>query len=82
MGEAEIFDLGLQRNSFQFFADQLKLLHPSGATDRERIEAVFGTARFIYLERKEPTRGAEYDHDIIFGQRSLQRLIQVKVLDS
>lgn len=51
-GGTGIFGLRLQRDSFQFFADQIKLLHPCKATDRERMEAVFGNTQFIYLKRE------------------------------
>lgn len=51
-GETEVFGLRLQRDSFQFFTDQLRLLHPTGSSDRERIEAVFGAILFIYLKRE------------------------------
>jgi LPS sulfotransferase NodH len=51
--ESDIFGLRLQRDSFQFFADQLKVLHPNEATDFERIEAAFGVTLFIYLRRED-----------------------------
>lgn len=51
--ETAIFDLRLQRDSFAFFTDQLKLLHPTVASDRERMEAAFGKIQFIYLKRED-----------------------------
>jgi LPS sulfotransferase NodH len=52
-GETNMFGLRLQRDSFAFFTDQLKLLHPSFASDQERMEAVFGKTQFIYLKRED-----------------------------
>ncbi len=52
-GETNVFGLRLQRDSFAFFTDQLRLLHPTFASDRERMEAVFGTTQFIYLKRED-----------------------------
>ena len=52
-GETDVFGLRLQRDSFAFFTDQLMLLHPTFASDRERIEAAFGTNKFIYLKRED-----------------------------
>lgn len=50
---SDVFGLRLQYDSFQFFADQLKALHPDEATDYERIEAIFGATLFIYLRRDD-----------------------------
>lgn len=50
---SDVFGLRLQRDSFQFFADQLRALHPDEATDYERIEAAFGATLFIYLKRED-----------------------------
>lgn len=52
-GETSMFGLRLQRDSFAFFADQLKILHPTHSSDRKRMEAVFGTTRFIHLKRED-----------------------------
>lgn len=52
-GEADIFGLRLQRDSFPYFMDQLKLLHPASSSDRQRIEAAFGKTQFIYLKRED-----------------------------
>lgn len=52
-GRSDIFGLRLQRDSFQFFADKLRVLHPDEATDNERIEAAFGATLFIYLKRED-----------------------------
>ncbi len=50
-GETKVFGLRLQRDSFEFFMEQLDFLHPGQATDLERIEAAFGPTLFIYLSR-------------------------------
>ena len=42
----------MQRHSFDYFAQQLSLLHPSLPDDRSRIDAVFGTTLFIHLTRQ------------------------------
>lgn len=52
-GETDVFGLRLQHDSFTFFTDQLRLMHPTFASDRERIEAAFGTTQFIYLKRQD-----------------------------
>lgn len=52
-GETDVFGLRLQRYSFAFFTDQLKLLLPTFASDKERIEAAFGATQFIYLKRED-----------------------------
>lgn len=52
-GGSDVFGLRLQRDSFQFFADKLRVLHPDEATDNERIEAAFGATLFIYLTRED-----------------------------
>jgi len=52
-GETKMFGLRLQRDSFAFFTDQLMLLQPTFASDRERMDAVFGKTQFIYLKRED-----------------------------
>jgi LPS sulfotransferase NodH len=51
-GGTGIFGLRLQRHSFDFFIRQLGCLHPACATDRDRIQAAFGTTLFIHLSRR------------------------------
>ena len=51
-GKSDIFGLRLQRPSFDFFAEQLSLLHPSMPDDKSRINAVFGNTLFIHLTRQ------------------------------
>ncbi|WP_299479774.1 Stf0 family sulfotransferase [uncultured Roseibium sp.] len=46
-----IFGLRLQRGSFDFFASQLKTIHPELKSLSARIEAVFGRPLFIHLTR-------------------------------
>lgn len=52
-GQTDVFGSRLQRDSFAFFTDRLRLLHPTFESDRERVEAVFGTTQFIYLKRED-----------------------------
>ena len=47
-----IFGLRLQRDSFDFFMQQLGVLHPGLATDKDRISAAFGPTFFIHLTRQ------------------------------
>lgn len=49
---SDIFGLRLQRDSFDFFVQQLKLLHPSYGSDKERIEKEFGCTLFVHLTRQ------------------------------
>lgn len=51
-GESDVFGLRMQRHSFDFFIAQLRLLHPSLADDRSRVDAAFGTTLFIHLTRE------------------------------
>lgn len=48
-----LFGLRLQRGSFSFFMEQLAQLHPEASSDVARIEATFGTTRFIHLTRED-----------------------------
>lgn len=50
-GKSNIFGLRLQRRSFDFFADQLRVLYPSRANDTARINAAFGETLFVHLTR-------------------------------
>lgn len=52
-GETDMFGLRLQRHSFDFFMQQLAILHPDLSTDRERIEAAFGPTLFLHLTRED-----------------------------
>ena len=45
------FGLRLQRQSFGFFVEQLRVLKPTLQTDKARIEATFGRTLFIHLTR-------------------------------
>jgi len=49
----EVFGLRQQRPSFGFLCDKLQILHPDAASDRERIERVFGRTLFIHLSRAD-----------------------------
>lgn len=51
-GESNIFGLRLQRHSFDFFAEQLRRLHPGVSNDKSRIEAIFGSTLFVHLTRE------------------------------
>ncbi|MTI42737.1 LPS sulfotransferase NodH [Roseibium hamelinense] len=48
-----LFGLRLQRHSFSFFMDQLAFLYPGSSSDAERLEAAFGSIRFIHLTRED-----------------------------
>lgn len=50
-GNTPVFGMRLQRHSFDFFIDQLRLLHPEPSSDIARFDAAFGQTRFIYLTR-------------------------------
>ncbi|NKB27680.1 MAG: sulfotransferase [Rhodobacteraceae bacterium] len=50
-GATGLFGLRMQRVSFDFFMQQLTLLHPDARTDTDRIAATFGQTRFIHLTR-------------------------------
>jgi len=50
-GATGLFGLRMQRGSFDFFMQQLTLLHPDARTDTDRIAAAFGQTRFIHLTR-------------------------------
>jgi LPS sulfotransferase NodH len=52
-GGTGMFGLRLQRHSFEFFVEQLGLLHPGLPNDRDRFEAAFGRTLFIYLTRPD-----------------------------
>jgi LPS sulfotransferase NodH len=51
-GSSDIFGMRLQRHSFDFFMEQLGVLHPSLPNDRSRIDAAFGKTFFVHLTRK------------------------------
>ena len=48
-----VFGLRLQRHSFDFFMQQLAILHPGLASDRHRLNAAFGDTLFIHLTRPD-----------------------------
>lgn len=51
-GKSNVFGLRLQRHSFDFFIEQLRVLYPSLPDDKSRIEAIFGKTLFIHLTRE------------------------------
>ena len=51
-GSTGVFGLRLQRHSFDFFMQQLDVLHPNLSSDSERIQAAFGDSLFIHLTRQ------------------------------
>lgn len=51
-GASDIFGLRLQRHSFDFFIEQLKVLYPSLPDDSSRMDAAFGTTLFVHLTRE------------------------------
>lgn len=53
-----VFGLRLQRHSFDFFMEKLRILHPHHANDRERVEAAFGRTLFIHLTRLDKVEQA------------------------
>jgi LPS sulfotransferase NodH len=52
-GNTGVFGLRLQRDSFDYFMQQLKLLLPGLMTDLERIEKAFGPTLFVHLSRPD-----------------------------
>lgn len=50
-GHTPVFGLRLQRHSFAFFLEQLRLMQPDAPSDKARFDATFGTTRFIHLTR-------------------------------
>ncbi|MEM6825401.1 MAG: Stf0 family sulfotransferase [Pseudomonadota bacterium] len=52
-GSNGVFGLRMQRDSFMFFMSQADLLCPGLATDRARLEALFGPTLLIYLRRDD-----------------------------
>lgn len=46
-----MFGLRLQRHSFEFFMQQINILHPGLSSDPQRIQAAFGNTLFIHLSR-------------------------------
>ena len=46
-----MFGLRLQRESADFFFQQLEILHPGYSSDSERVQVAFGNTLFIYLTR-------------------------------
>ncbi|MBD8877967.1 Stf0 family sulfotransferase [Roseibium polysiphoniae] len=52
-GGTDVFGLRLQRHSFDFFQQELALLHPEAQSDRGRMEAAFGRVLFVHLTRAD-----------------------------
>lgn len=50
-GDTPVFALRQQRPSFAYLCQQLAVLYPDAATDRDRIEQSFGPMRFVHLSR-------------------------------
>lgn len=50
-GQSDVFGMRLQAHSLDRFLGALAELHPEQATDKHRIERVFGPTAFIYLHR-------------------------------
>ncbi len=50
-GDTSIFGLRLMRKSFDFLMQQLDLLYPNLASDKERLNAAFGRTLYIHLTR-------------------------------
>lgn len=50
-GATDVFGLRLQRRSFGFFSEKLRLLHPGFDSDAARMRAAFGRVLFIHLTR-------------------------------
>jgi LPS sulfotransferase NodH len=57
-GSGALFGLRLQRHSFAFFCKQLEVLQLKHATDAARLQAEFGTVRYIHLTREDKVEQA------------------------
>ncbi|OLP45641.1 Stf0 family sulfotransferase [Rhizobium oryziradicis] len=53
-----MFGLRLQRHSFEFFMEKLRVLHPGHDSDLQRLEAAFGRTLFIHLSRLDKVEQA------------------------
>ncbi len=53
-----IFGVRLQRHSFDFFTQNLAVLHPHIQGDKKRFEAAFGRTLFIFLTRADKVEQA------------------------
>lgn len=51
-GGSNVFGQRLQQESFDFFLQQITLLHPNLKSDAERIETTFGRTLYIHLTRQ------------------------------
>ncbi|WP_085907575.1 Stf0 family sulfotransferase [Kiloniella majae] len=49
---SDLFGLRLQRGSFLFFMEKMKVLYPGLSSDLKRIKTAFGNTLFIYLTRE------------------------------
>ena len=54
----DVFGLRMQRPSFDFFMQQLSVLHPAQRNDVARLEAVFGRILFVHLTRGDKVEQA------------------------
>jgi len=52
-GTSNVFGLRLQRDSFEFFFETLRRLHPVGTSDVNCFERSFGSTLFIHLSRRD-----------------------------
>jgi trehalose 2-sulfotransferase len=50
-GDTGLFGLRLQRHSFAFFMEKLRVLYPGYESDLQWVEAAFGATLFIHLTR-------------------------------
>lgn len=52
-GSTNVFGLRLQRQSFQYFSEKLRVLCPGMASDADRIAQAFRETAFIHLRRED-----------------------------
>lgn len=52
MGHSGIFGLRLQKNSFDYFLQKLRVLYPDQSSDSKRIQVAFGKTLIIHLVRR------------------------------
>jgi trehalose 2-sulfotransferase len=57
-GDSGLFGLRLQRHSFAFFMEKLRVLYPGYDSDLQRVEAAFGRTLFIHLSRLDKVEQA------------------------
>jgi len=51
-GKTDVFALRMQRHSFDYFIEQLRILYPEMLNDLSRLEAAFGKTLFVHLTRE------------------------------